>query len=186
MESTSTGEAKRKKKRGRVKLARIEDKTSRQVRFSKRRSGLFKKAFELAVLCDAEVALLVFSPSGRLFEYSSCSSIGKTMKRYQQFACTHKKATDDEMPKVDTTGIKNDEKSCSGSDFKSVLLQIACWANHDHLEHLKDNELGKLEEILIDALSLTKSKKKLREKEGLPIASEVNISEEGRSLSGNT
>ncbi|KAF3337183.1 MADS-box transcription factor 56-like protein [Carex littledalei] len=70
--STSMGETK-KVKRGRVKLARIEDKTSRQVRFSKRRSGLFKKASELAVLCDAEVALLVFSPAGRLFEFSSCS-----------------------------------------------------------------------------------------------------------------
>ncbi|KAJ4763148.1 MADS transcription factor [Rhynchospora pubera] len=59
--------------RGKVELKRIEDKTSRQVRFSKRRSGLFKKAFELALLCDAEVALLVFSPSGRLYEYSSSS-----------------------------------------------------------------------------------------------------------------
>ncbi|KAE8810277.1 Agamous-like MADS-box protein AGL14 [Hordeum vulgare] len=58
-------------RRGRVELRRIEDRTSRQVRFSKRRSGLFKKAFELSVLCDAEVALLVFSPAGRLYEYAS-------------------------------------------------------------------------------------------------------------------
>lgn len=71
--SSIGGEAKTKKKRGKVKLARIEDKTSRQVRFSKRKGGLFKKAFELSVLCDAEVALLVFSPAGRLFEFSSCS-----------------------------------------------------------------------------------------------------------------
>jgi SRF-type transcription factor (DNA-binding and dimerisation domain) len=62
-------------KRGRVELKLIEDKTSRQVRFSKRRSGLFKKAFELAVLCDAEVALLVFSQSGKLYEYSSSSRL---------------------------------------------------------------------------------------------------------------
>jgi SRF-type transcription factor (DNA-binding and dimerisation domain) len=61
------------KKRGKVKLERIEDKTSRQVRFSKRKGGLLKKAFELAVLCDAEVALLVFSPAGRLSEFSSSS-----------------------------------------------------------------------------------------------------------------
>jgi hypothetical protein len=58
-------------RRGRVQLRRIEDRTSRQVRFSKRRSGLFKKAFELSILCDAEVALLVFSPAGKLYEYSS-------------------------------------------------------------------------------------------------------------------
>jgi hypothetical protein len=58
-------------RRGRVELRRIEDRTSRQVRFSKRRSGLFKKAFELSLLCDAEVALLVFSPAGKLYEYAS-------------------------------------------------------------------------------------------------------------------
>ena len=58
-------------RRGRVELRRIEDRTRRQVRFSKRRAGLFKKAFELAVLCDAEVALLVFSPAGKLYEYST-------------------------------------------------------------------------------------------------------------------
>uniref|UniRef100_A0A453GCM5 MADS-box domain-containing protein n=1 Tax=Aegilops tauschii subsp. strangulata TaxID=200361 RepID=A0A453GCM5_AEGTS len=58
-------------RRGRVELRRIEDRTSRQVRFSKRRAGLFKKAFELSLLCDAEVALLVFSPAGKLYEYAS-------------------------------------------------------------------------------------------------------------------
>ncbi|KAJ3708563.1 hypothetical protein LUZ61_012268 [Rhynchospora tenuis] len=155
----------KRKKRERVKLARIEDKTSRQVRFSKRKSGLFKKAFELAVLCDAEVALLVFSPAGRLFEYSSCSCIGKTMKRYEQFACCQQEATD-EFSKADTTKIKNDEENCSDS-LKSVLLEIASWAN-EHLEQLKVNELGKIEKILHDALRMTKSKKncKLKEKEG--------------------
>ncbi|ONM30155.1 MADS-box transcription factor 56 [Zea mays] len=58
-------------RRGRVELRRIEDRVSRQVRFSKRRSGLFKKAFELSLLCDAEVALIVFSPAGKLYEYAS-------------------------------------------------------------------------------------------------------------------
>ncbi|THU68883.1 hypothetical protein C4D60_Mb08t08550 [Musa balbisiana] len=60
-------------RRGRVLLRRVEDRTSRHVCFSKRRSGLFKKAYELSVLCDAEVALLVFSPAGKLYEFSSVS-----------------------------------------------------------------------------------------------------------------
>ena len=67
-------ESKGKRKRGRVELRRIEDRTSRQVRFSKRRSGLFKKAYELSVLCDAQVALIVFSPAGRLYEFASSGS----------------------------------------------------------------------------------------------------------------
>jgi hypothetical protein len=57
--------------RGRVELKRIENKINRQVTFSKRRNGLLKKAYELSVLCDAEVALIVFSSCGKLFEFGS-------------------------------------------------------------------------------------------------------------------
>jgi hypothetical protein len=59
--------------RGRVQLKRIENKINRQVTFSKRRTGLLKKAHEISVLCDADVALIVFSTRGKLFEYSTDS-----------------------------------------------------------------------------------------------------------------
>ncbi|WOG90746.1 hypothetical protein DCAR_0309990 [Daucus carota subsp. sativus] len=53
---------------GRVKLQikRIENNTNRQVTYSKRRNGLMKKAFEISVLCEVDVGLLMFSPSGRV------------------------------------------------------------------------------------------------------------------------
>ncbi|KAL0920404.1 hypothetical protein M5K25_009540 [Dendrobium thyrsiflorum] len=57
--------------RGRVELKRIENKINRQVTFSKRRNGLLKKAYELSVLCDAEVALIIFSSRGKLYEFGS-------------------------------------------------------------------------------------------------------------------
>lgn len=57
--------------RGKIEMKRIENATSRQVTFSKRRNGLLKKAHELSVLCDAEVAVIVFSQKGRLYEFSS-------------------------------------------------------------------------------------------------------------------
>ncbi|OAY76727.1 MADS-box transcription factor 18 [Ananas comosus] len=60
--------------RGPVQLKRIENKINRQVTFSKRRSGLLKKAHEISVLCDAEVALIVFSTKGKLYEYSTDTS----------------------------------------------------------------------------------------------------------------
>ncbi|CAN1332769.1 Agamous-like MADS-box protein AGL19 [Linum perenne] len=69
--------------RGKTQMKRIENATSRQVTFSKRRNGLLKKAFELSVLCDAEVALIIFSPRGKLYEFSS-SSIIKTIERYEK------------------------------------------------------------------------------------------------------
>ncbi|GFZ08007.1 K-box region and MADS-box transcription factor family protein [Actinidia rufa] len=68
--------------RGKVELKRIENPSSRQVTFSKRRNGLLKKAFELSVLCDAEVALLVFSPSGKAFQFSS-HDMDRTIARYK-------------------------------------------------------------------------------------------------------
>ncbi|XP_058105614.1 MADS-box protein SOC1 isoform X1 [Magnolia sinica] len=87
--------------RGKTQMRRIENATSRQVTFSKRRNGLLKKAFELSVLCDAEVALIVFSPRGKLYEFASSSldmgrnlnsrragtqSMHKTIDRYERHA----------------------------------------------------------------------------------------------------
>lgn len=57
--------------RGKIEMKRIENATSRQVTFSKRRNGLLKKAFELSVLCDAQVSVIIFSQKGRLYEFSS-------------------------------------------------------------------------------------------------------------------
>ncbi|KAK9924851.1 hypothetical protein M0R45_033199 [Rubus argutus] len=70
--------------RGRVELKRIENKINRQVTFAKRRNGLLKKAYELSILCDAEVALIIFSNRGKLYEFCSSSSMLKTLERYQK------------------------------------------------------------------------------------------------------
>ncbi|KAL8541272.1 hypothetical protein ACS0TY_002494 [Phlomoides rotata] len=69
--------------RGRVELKRIENKINRQVTFSKRRNGLLKKAYELSVLCDAEVGLIIFSSRGKLYEFGS-NSMTKTLERYHR------------------------------------------------------------------------------------------------------
>ncbi|OAY78929.1 MADS-box transcription factor 57 [Ananas comosus] len=57
--------------RGKIVIRKIDNLTSRQVTFSKRRNGLLKKAKELSILCDAEVGLIVFSSTGRLHEFAS-------------------------------------------------------------------------------------------------------------------
>ncbi|KAK4491618.1 hypothetical protein RD792_002373 [Penstemon davidsonii] len=73
----------RKIGRGKIEIKRIESTTNRQVTFCKRRNGLLKKAYELSVLCDAEVALIVFSTRGRLYEYSN-NSVKETIQRYKK------------------------------------------------------------------------------------------------------
>ncbi|KAL6325180.1 hypothetical protein AAG906_023025 [Vitis piasezkii] len=57
--------------RGKFQLKRIENKNNRQVTFSKRRSGMMKKAHELSILCDVDLALIIFSARGRLYEFCS-------------------------------------------------------------------------------------------------------------------
>lgn len=71
--------------RGKIETKRIENATSRQVTFSKRRNGLLKKAYELSVLCDAQVSAIIFSQKGRLYEFSS-SGMQQTIERYNKYS----------------------------------------------------------------------------------------------------
>uniref|UniRef100_A0A0A8XS65 MADS-box domain-containing protein n=1 Tax=Arundo donax TaxID=35708 RepID=A0A0A8XS65_ARUDO len=81
--------------RGRSEIKRIDNPTQRQSTFYKRRDGLFKKARELAVLCDVDLLLLLFSASGKLYHYLSPTvpSIKEFVERYE--AATHTKVWTD-------------------------------------------------------------------------------------------
>ncbi|OWM63645.1 hypothetical protein CDL15_Pgr008188 [Punica granatum] len=57
--------------RKRTEIKKIDNLSARQVTFTKRRRGLIKKAHQLSTLCDAEIALIIFSFTGKLFEFSS-------------------------------------------------------------------------------------------------------------------
>ncbi|GAB4844904.1 hypothetical protein Ancab_038295 [Ancistrocladus abbreviatus] len=76
--------------REKIKIKKIDNITARQVTFSKRRRGLFKKAQELSILCDAELALIIFSATGKLFEYSS-SNTKNVIARYISHSNNHGK-----------------------------------------------------------------------------------------------
>ncbi|XP_054796292.1 MADS-box transcription factor 23-like isoform X2 [Prosopis cineraria] len=67
--------------RGKIVIRRIDNSTSRQVTFSKRRNGLLKKAKELAILCDAEVGVMIFSSTGKLYDFAS-TSMKSVIERY--------------------------------------------------------------------------------------------------------
>jgi MADS-box transcription factor len=60
--------------RGKIEIKRIENATNRQVTYSKRRTGIMKKARELTVLCDAQVAIIMFSSTGKYHEFCSPST----------------------------------------------------------------------------------------------------------------
>jgi hypothetical protein len=57
------------KGRQRIQMKKMSNESNMLVTFSKRRSGLFKKASELCTLCGVDVALVVFSPSEKAFSF---------------------------------------------------------------------------------------------------------------------
>lgn len=65
------------KGRRKIEMKLIDSKAARKVCFSKRRSGLFKKAEELSILCGAKVGVVAFSISGKpmVFNASSLDSL---------------------------------------------------------------------------------------------------------------
>lgn len=117
--------------RGRVELKRIENKINRQVTFAKRRNGLLKKAYELSVLCDAEVALIIFSSRGKLYEFCSTSSMNKTLGRYQR--CSYG-ALETGQPDRDT----------QSSYQEYIKLKAKVEALQQSQRHLLGEELGQL------------------------------------------
>ncbi|XP_078151722.1 agamous-like MADS-box protein AGL66 [Carex rostrata] len=92
---------------GRVKvpIKKIQNTTTRQVTFSKRRSGLIKKAYELSVLCDIEVALIMFSPSGKLSYFSGRRRIEDVLIRYLRISDQEKTVADLEREKRERNAV---------------------------------------------------------------------------------
>ncbi|XP_075492622.1 agamous-like MADS-box protein AGL66 [Primulina tabacum] len=68
--------------RSKLPIKKIENTTNRQVTFSKRRYGLIKKAYEISVLCDIDLAIIMFSSSGRLSHFSGRKRIEDVIYRY--------------------------------------------------------------------------------------------------------
>ncbi|KAM0896816.1 hypothetical protein ACQ4PT_022956 [Festuca glaucescens] len=150
-----------KRKRGKVELRRIEDRTSRQVRFSKRRSGLFKKAFELSVLCDVEVALVVFSPAGRLYEFvSSNTSVEEIFGRCRGLPNTVIDLNVDAQDTGVDYNMNHDLNKQSAQDSVYELNHFAdCFrALELDLNEMSMPQLRKFEEIVTDTLTVIKSK----------------------------
>ncbi|XP_043692810.1 agamous-like MADS-box protein AGL62 [Telopea speciosissima] len=67
--------------RQKIEIKRINCEASRQVTFSKRRAGLFKKASELCTLCAAEIAIIVFSLAGKVYSFGH-PNVGSIIERF--------------------------------------------------------------------------------------------------------
>lgn len=70
--------------RRKIKIAMVKDSGVRQVTFSKRRTGLFKKANELAILCGTAIVIVVFSPGNKPYSFGHPSVDAIASKFLQQ------------------------------------------------------------------------------------------------------
>lgn len=68
--------------RKKIEMKLIKKKTARMVTFSKRRASLFRKASELATLCNAHLAIMIFSPGGKIYSFGH-PSVGAVLERYE-------------------------------------------------------------------------------------------------------
>ncbi|KAL6297133.1 hypothetical protein ACE6H2_005275 [Prunus campanulata] len=130
--------------REKIKIKKIDNLPARQVTFSKRRRGLFKKAAELSVLCESEVAVIIFSATGKLFDYSS-SSTKDVIERYKAHINGVEKSDEPsiELQPVNENHIRLSEEL---EEKSRQLRQI----KGEDLEELNFDELLKLEQ-LVDA-----------------------------------
>jgi len=78
--------------RNKITIERITSERNRQATFTKRKNGLIKKAMELSILCDCEIALIIFSSNNKLFQYAS-SDMDKLLLRYTEYSEPHKPLT---------------------------------------------------------------------------------------------
>ncbi|KAI9115709.1 hypothetical protein K1719_013378 [Acacia pycnantha] len=144
----------KKSGRGKIEIKRIENTTNRQVTFCKRRNGLLKKAYELSVLCDAEVALVVFSTRGRLYEYAN-NSVRATIERYKK-ACAASSNTES-VAEANTQFYQQES-----SKLRKQIHDIQNLNRHilgEALSSLSLKELKNLEGRLEKGLSRVRSRK---------------------------
>ncbi|KAJ9707733.1 hypothetical protein PVL29_000010 [Vitis rotundifolia] len=140
--------------RGKVELKRIENKINRQVTFAKRRNGVLKKAYELSVLCDAEVALIIFSNRGKLYEFCSGSSMAETLERYQR--CSYS-ALEASQPAKETQNSYQEYLKLKSK--VEVLQRTQRNFLGEDLGHLGTKELEQLEHQLDKSLKQIRSTK---------------------------
>nr|WCD33022.1 APETALA3-2 [Clematis patens] len=142
--------------RGKIEIKRIENATNRQVTYSKRRTGIMKKAEELTVLCDAQVSLLMFSTTNKLHEYISPSITQKEFyDKYQRSSGVNLwdsqyEKMQENLKKLKETNnrLRKEIRQRHGEDLEGLQLQQLCGLEQNMLKsaerirHKKFHVLG--------------------------------------------
>lgn len=153
--------SKKTKGRRKVPMVRMENDNHRQVTFSKRRQGLFKKANELCTLCAVEAVIIIFSPGGKAFSFgqpsvetiikrlldSTSSSSPINLETTEPFDKAHSSASVIDLNKELTILTKKLEmEKKRGEEIDGVMKQNYWW--HHNIEVLTLEQLIYLKSFL--------------------------------------
>ncbi|XP_068077426.1 myocyte enhancer factor 2cb isoform X5 [Danio rerio] len=103
--------------RKKIQITRIMDERNRQVTFTKRKFGLMKKAYELSVLCDCEIALIIFNSTNKLFQYAS-TDMDKVLLKYTEYNEPHESRTNSDIVEALS---KKENKGGESLELESAL-----------------------------------------------------------------
>ncbi|CAL9233499.1 unnamed protein product [Arabidopsis halleri] len=134
--------------REKIQIRKIDNATARQVTFSKRRRGLFKKAEELSVLCDADVALIIFSSTGKLFEFCS-SSMKEVLERHNLQSKNLEKL---DQPSLELQLVENSDHARMSKEIADKSHRLRQMRGEE-LQGLDIEELQRLEKALETGLT---------------------------------
>ncbi|KAG7024587.1 Agamous-like MADS-box protein AGL16, partial [Cucurbita argyrosperma subsp. argyrosperma] len=122
--------------RCKIVIRRIDNSTSRQVTFSKRRSGLLKKAEELAILCDADVGVIIFSSTNKLYEYSSSREAAMLRQQLQSLHENHRQMMGEELTGLSVKDLQNLENQLEMS-LRGIRMKKVNLIHQDNMELYK-------------------------------------------------
>ncbi|OBZ91843.1 Myocyte-specific enhancer factor 2D [Choanephora cucurbitarum] len=143
--------------RKKIKIQPIKDDRNRQVTFLKRKHGLMKKAYELSVLCDCEIALIIFNNSGKLVQYAS-TDIDKILMKYTEYNEPHESKSnqdfinsndqddslkdDDEENAEDESHMNNESMIKKNSNNMPAVVTVPTQATSHHKTNTPSNYLS--------------------------------------------
>lgn len=77
-----------------------------------------KKAYELSVLCDCEIALIIFNSSNKLFQYAS-TDMDKVLLKYTEYNEPHESRTNSDIVEVSDCSLLTSEKKTTSENICS-------------------------------------------------------------------
>lgn len=157
-----------------LKIKRLESTSNRQVTYSKRRNGIVKKASELSILCDIDIVLLMFSPTGRptLFQ-GDRSNFEEVITKFARLTPQERakrkmeslEALKKTFKKLDHDVNIQDFMGSSSQTLEDLTTQVrvleaqltglerrlSCWNNPDKINNVE--HLRQMEDILRESIN---------------------------------